>query len=142
MEDKWFAPSPECSSNAADDRTESLSLHSFWSLYIITGATSTVCFLLFLFDLLKKYWHHQEEDRSNATPSDKSVWNKTVTLARYLYHGEIVVPEGSPTFVQSPDVVEWSSSRWEYASPTSTAENLQASSPAEIEIVNIPGSGT
>ncbi|XP_034893800.1 glutamate receptor 2.7 isoform X2 [Populus alba] len=139
LEERWFAPSRECSSSATDnDITESLSLQNFWGIYIITGATSTICFLLFLFRLLKNYHHQQDEDRGNATPSDKSVWGKTVTLARYIYHGETVIPGGSPISAPSPDVYEWNSSRREFTSPGDTPENLQPSPPAEIEVVNIP----
>ncbi|KAJ6925961.1 hypothetical protein NC651_010414 [Populus alba x Populus x berolinensis] len=139
LEERWFAPSRECSSSATDnDITESLSLQNFWGIYIITGTTSTICFLLFLFRLLKNYHHQQDEDRGNATPSDKSVWGKTVTLARYIYHGETVIPGGSPISAPSPDVYEWNSSRREFTSPGDTPENLQPSPPAEIEVVNIP----
>ncbi|KAL3596485.1 hypothetical protein D5086_008122 [Populus alba] len=110
LEERWFAPSRECSSSATDnDITESLSLQNFW-----------------------------DEDRGNATPSDKSVWGKTVTLARYIYHGETVIPGGSPISAPSPDVYEWNSSRREFTSPGDTPENLQPSPPAEIEVVNIP----
>ncbi|KAL3596486.1 hypothetical protein D5086_008123 [Populus alba] len=82
LEDKWFAPSRECFSNATDnDITGSLSLQSFWV-----------------------------EDRGNATPSDKSVWEKTVALARYIYHGETVSPGESPISDPSPDIHESNSS--------------------------------
>ncbi|XP_011027731.1 PREDICTED: glutamate receptor 2.9-like isoform X2 [Populus euphratica] len=139
LEERWFAPSRECSSSATDnDITESLSLQHFRGIYIISGTTSTICFLLFLFRLLKNYHHQQDGDRGNATPSDKSVWEKTVTLARYIYHGETVIPGGSPISAPSPDVYEWNSSRREFTSPGDTPENLQPSPPAEIEVVNIP----
>ncbi|CAK7350472.1 unnamed protein product [Dovyalis caffra] len=121
LEDKWFSPSRECSSNATDNNTtESLNLQSFWGIYIITGTTSTVCFLLSLFRLLKNYHQKEEEDRGNATPSDKSVRGKTVTPARYIYHGETVIPGGSPISSPSPDIHERDSSRWELSSPEDT----------------------
>ncbi|KAJ6935634.1 hypothetical protein NC652_010602 [Populus alba x Populus x berolinensis] len=143
LEEKWFAPSRECLSNATDnDITGSLSLQSFWGIYAITGATSTICFLLFLFQLLKKYYKQEVEDRGNATPSDKSVWEKTVTLARYIYHGETVIPGESPISDPSPDIHEWNSSNLELSNPEDTPENLQPSPPAEIELVNFPDSDT
>jgi hypothetical protein len=143
LEEKWFAQSRQCFSNATDnDKTESLSLQSFWGIYIITGATSTICFLLFLFHLLKNYHKQEVEDRGNATPSDKSVWEKTVTLARYIYHGETVTPGESPIPNPSPDIHEWNSSNLELSNPEDTQENLLSSSPAEIEVVNIPDSDT
>ncbi|KAJ6925965.1 glutamate receptor 2.7-like [Populus alba x Populus x berolinensis] len=141
LEEKWFAPSRECFSNATDnDITGSLSLQSFWGIYAITGATSTICFLLFLFQLLKNYYKQEVEDRGNATPSDKSVWEKTVTLARYIYHGETVTPGESPISDPSPDIHEWKSSNLELSNPEDTPENLQPSPPAEIEVVSIPDS--
>ncbi|KAL3596487.1 hypothetical protein D5086_008124 [Populus alba] len=114
LEEKWFAPSRECLSNATDnDITGSLSLQNFWV-----------------------------EDRGNATPSDKSVWGKTVALARYIYHGETVTPGESPISDPSPDIHEWNSSNLELSNPEDTPENLQPSPPAEIEVVNIPDSDT
>ncbi|KAB5560661.1 hypothetical protein DKX38_005618 [Salix brachista] len=139
LEEKWFAPSQNCLSNATDnDRAESLSLENFWGIYIITGATSTLCFLLFLFQLLKNYHRQQDEDGGSATPNDKSVWEKTVTLARYIYHGETVIPGGSPISAPSPDVYERNSSRRESTSPEETPENPQSSAPIEMEAINIP----
>ncbi|EEF39826.1 glutamate receptor 2 plant, putative [Ricinus communis] len=71
LEDKWFTPSSQCASNANDNRNESLSLQNFWGLYLISGATSTICFLLFLIHLLKKYWHDQnvEQPKPVFSPS-------------------------------------------------------------------------
>ncbi|KAF9683637.1 hypothetical protein SADUNF_Sadunf04G0034600 [Salix dunnii] len=123
LEEKWLYPSRNCSSNATNnDIAESLSLQNFWGIYIITGTTSTLCFLLFLFQLLKNYHRQQDEDGGNATPSDKSVWGKTVTLARYIYHGETIIPGGSPISDPSPDVYEWNSSRREATSLEETPE--------------------
>jgi hypothetical protein len=92
--------------------------------------------------LLKNYHKQEVEDRGNATPSDKSVWEKTVTLARYIYHGETVTPGESPIPNPSPDIHEWNSSNLELSNPEDTQENLLSSSPAEIEVVNIPDSDT
>ncbi|XP_031252841.1 glutamate receptor 2.2-like [Pistacia vera] len=51
LEEKWFSPSPECSTNLANDETESLKLRSFSGLYLISGVTSTLCALLFCWNL-------------------------------------------------------------------------------------------
>ncbi|KAJ6402149.1 hypothetical protein OIU84_014270 [Salix udensis] len=139
LEEKLFAPSRNCLSNATDnDRAESLSLQNFWGIYIITGTTSTLCFLLFLFRLLKNYHRQQDEDGGSATPSDKSVWGKTVTLAWYIYHGETVIQGGSPISAPSPNVYELNSSRRESTSPEETPENPQSSAPIEMGAINIP----
>ncbi|KAJ6766996.1 IONOTROPIC GLUTAMATE RECEPTOR [Salix purpurea] len=136
LEVKWFHASRECPSNATNnDITGSLSLQSFWGIYTITGATSTICFLLFLVQLLKNYNKQEVRGRRNATPGDKSVWEKTITLARYIYHGEIDIPGESPISAHpSPDIHKLESSKWEISIPEDTQENLHSSSPAEIQL--------
>uniref|UniRef100_A0A2P2Q6R7 Ionotropic glutamate receptor C-terminal domain-containing protein n=1 Tax=Rhizophora mucronata TaxID=61149 RepID=A0A2P2Q6R7_RHIMU len=111
LEKKWFASSPECSSTAADSKIESLSLQSFRGLFVISGVTSTICFLVFLVHLLKKDENDQVEDRGNANLSLRGVWNKTAELASYLYHGQIVIRGRTPTSSPSPDKDEWLSPR-------------------------------
>ncbi|KAJ9136084.1 hypothetical protein P3X46_033196 [Hevea brasiliensis] len=103
LENKWFALSQDCSSSATDNETESLSLKSFWSLFVISGATSTICFLLFLIRLLNKYCDYEKANQGgNATPSEKnSVWRKAVAVARYIYHGETAITGNSPSFSPS-----------------------------------------
>ncbi|KAJ8761107.1 hypothetical protein K2173_000786 [Erythroxylum novogranatense] len=87
LEDRWFVVSPECSNTTTGEKLESLSLHSFWGLYVISGGTSTICFLLFMFGL--------------CTSNDDNVWKKTARLALYIYHGKRVVP-ANPALAQSP----------------------------------------
>ncbi|XVF25704.1 hypothetical protein REPUB_Repub13aG0236600 [Reevesia pubescens] len=110
LEEKWFAPSPECSANVIDDRTDSLSIRNFWGLYLISGATSTVCLLLFLTKLLKKYCRHQEDDASNLSPVDESVWIKAIRVAKYLYHGQVCIQGEALPAPQAPEIDESSSS--------------------------------
>ncbi|KAJ6367812.1 hypothetical protein OIU78_000389 [Salix suchowensis] len=135
LEVKWLSASRECPSNATNnDITGSLSLQSFWGIYTITGATSTICFLLFLVQLLKNYNKQEVKGRRNATPVDKSVWEKTFTLARYIHHGETDIPGESPISAPSPDIYNLESSKWELSIPEDTQENLHSSSPAEIQL--------
>ncbi|KAK6283885.1 hypothetical protein POUND7_002837 [Theobroma cacao] len=135
LEEKWFAPSLVCSADVTDDsRTDSLSLHSFWGLYLISGATSTFCFLLFLAHLLRKYGS-QEDHAGNLSLVDESVWIRAIRVARYLYHGEVCIQgEASPAPL-APDINEWNSRRWDYESPTDTnMENLEVTSQEKAEI--------
>ncbi|KAK6283886.1 hypothetical protein POUND7_002838 [Theobroma cacao] len=90
LEKYWFPPSAEC--NAANTKIESLSLHSFWGIYAISAATSTLCFLLFLLKLLKNFGHQQEAFRGNVSPGRNGTWNMTVGLAKYFYKGEVNLP--------------------------------------------------
>ncbi|KAK8992396.1 hypothetical protein V6N11_048479 [Hibiscus sabdariffa] len=138
LEEKWFAPSPECSANITNSRkTDSLSIHSFWGLFVISGATSTVCLLLFVAHLLKKYWHHQEENNvSDSSPVDDSVWIKAVRVAKYLYNGEVrVLPGEVSTAPRAMDIEEWGSSRriHDHSPVPINMENLEVRSQAEAQ---------
>ncbi|KAK8989445.1 hypothetical protein V6N11_063870 [Hibiscus sabdariffa] len=138
LEEKWFAPSPECSANLTDSRkTDSLSIHSFWGLFVISGATSTVCLLLFVAHLLKKYWHHHEENHvGDSSPVDDSVWIKAVRVAKYLYNGEVrVLPGEVSAAPRALDIEEWGSSKRVHdQSPVPiNMENLEVRSHAEAQ---------
>jgi ionotropic glutamate receptor len=137
LEDKWLStPSNECSVNiVTSNSTEHLSLQSFWGLYLISGAVSTICFLLSLIRLLKNYQHQQEADKGNATPSKTSAWNKALRLARFLYNGEINIPGIARTLAPTMVRGEWSSSRsWVFVSTTDTPDNIHASASAELKL--------
>ncbi|KAK1557192.1 hypothetical protein Q3G72_019844 [Acer saccharum] len=141
LEERWFAPSPECSANAANDKTESLTLSSFWGLYLISGATSTICFILFLVCLLRNYRHdRQDTSQSNIAPSMRSIWREVVRLVKYICNREGMQNPGRVLTLAGPqDVNEWSSSRWEYTSPSDITDDLQESSEADVEMLYIPG---
>lgn len=80
LEDTWLTPIRECPNNATSDGPESLSVKNFTGLYVISGATSTICLLLSVAIWLKKFQQHQ----GNA-----SVWNRTIRTARFLCNREI-----------------------------------------------------
>ncbi|KAK1556991.1 hypothetical protein Q3G72_015757 [Acer saccharum] len=141
LEERWFAPSPECSANAANlvpspeclanaanDKTESLTLSSFWGLYLISGATSTICFILFIVRLLRNYRHgRQDTSQSNIAASMRSIWSEVVRLVKYICNREGMQNPGRVlTFAGPQDVNERSSSRWE-------------SSEADVEMLYLPG---
>ncbi|KAL6312410.1 hypothetical protein AAG906_029021 [Vitis piasezkii] len=84
LEDKWFPRSAECSATTNDE----LSLRNFWALYLLCGATSTLCFLLFFLRLLIDFKRHQ------ASRSDANQVMKTIK------------------FVSHPTGDEWISTRW------------------------------
>ncbi|PPR82741.1 hypothetical protein GOBAR_AA37971 [Gossypium barbadense] len=86
LEKEWFSPSLECSADVTDSSTtDSLSIRSFWGLYLISGATSTLCFLFFSMRLLKKYYRHRVDN------VDESVWIKAIQVAKYFYLGDVVL---------------------------------------------------
>jgi ionotropic glutamate receptor len=84
LEDAWLTPLDECSTNITSNTTQSLSLQSFWVLYLISFATSTICFLLSLICSPINRRKHQHAYEGNVTPDDESVWKKAVTLVRYF----------------------------------------------------------
>ncbi|CAN1166135.1 Glutamate receptor 2.7 [Linum perenne] len=108
LEEQWFATPRECLDIESDHATGSLSLQNFWGLYVITGATSTLCLMVFLVKLLKKCKFSQEEG---------TIWEKTIELAKYIYNGKDYEERGSLS--TAPGVEEWSSSRssWVCESP-------------------------
>ncbi|KAK1556246.1 hypothetical protein Q3G72_001351 [Acer saccharum] len=141
LEEKWFAPSPECLANATNNKTESLTFSSFWGLYLISSTTSTICFILFLVRLLRNYRHDREDtSQNNIAPSMRSIWSEVVRLVKYICNREGMQNPGRVlTFAGPRDVKEWSSSRWEYTSPSDITDDLQESSEADVEMQYIPG---
>ncbi|XVF87383.1 hypothetical protein PTKIN_Ptkin18bG0115700 [Pterospermum kingtungense] len=144
LEKKLFSPSTEC--NAANTRIQSLSLHSFWGIYAISGVTSTLCFLLFLHRLQKNFRHQQEESKGNVTSTTRrnGTWNKAVELAKYYYKGEVDIPvsfrsanlsaisfRSTSTSSLGQNLDRRGSSEWEYVTRSDFKDDPQASSPAD-----------
>ncbi|TYG48671.1 hypothetical protein ES288_D10G034000v1 [Gossypium darwinii] len=138
LEQKWFAPSPECSANVTEEsKTNSLSINSFLGLFLISGATSTVCLLLFLAYSLKRYWHHElENNAGNLSLVDEGVLIKAMRVAKYIYNGKVCVQGEVSAAPRVPDIYEWSSPTWYYDRSSShiSMENLEVKSQAETEI--------
>ncbi|MBA0788566.1 hypothetical protein Gotri_026746 [Gossypium trilobum] len=133
LEKEWFSPSLECSADVTDSSTtDSLGIRSFWCLYLISGATSTLCFLFFSMHLLKKYYRH----RVDNVDESQSVWIKAIRVAKYFYLGDVVLVqrEASVAPDPEPDINEWRSpSTLDFGH--TNMENLDGtSSPAETEI--------
>jgi hypothetical protein len=136
LEDQWLTPLAECRTNTTSSTTQSLSLQSFWVLYQISFATSTICFLLSLLCSPINRRKHQHAYEGNVTPDDESVWKKAVTLVRYF---RIKSTGTAPLLAFTSDInpdtqdnVNECSSRWEFISISDT---LEPSSPAaEVEI--------
>ncbi|KAK0580104.1 hypothetical protein LWI29_036408 [Acer saccharum] len=141
LEEKWFPPSPECSANATNNKTESLTFSNFWGLYLISSTTSTICFILFLVRLLRNYRHdRQDTSQSNIAPSMRSIWSEVFRLVKYICNTEGMQNPGRVlTFAGPRDVKEWSSSSREYTSPSDITGDLQESSEADVEMQYIPG---
>ncbi|KAG8494508.1 hypothetical protein CXB51_012219 [Gossypium anomalum] len=133
LEKEWFSPSLECSADVTDSSTtDSLSIRSFWGLYLISGATSTLCFLILSMRLLKKYYRHRVDNIDES----QSVWIKAIRVAKYFYLGDVVLVQREASVAPDlePDINEWSSPST-LDSGYTNMDNLDGtSSPAETEI--------
>ncbi|KAL5575317.1 hypothetical protein UlMin_017016 [Ulmus minor] len=136
LEKKWLTPSDECSTMTNTNETQSLSLKSFWGIYLISGATSTIGFLLSLFRLQRSY-RRQQANGGNQTPSDKiGIGEKAVGLARYFYNGDVNYSPGraATSTTSMPHFDDLGSTRWEFVDIANAPEHLEASPRVEIEI--------
>ncbi|KAA8515177.1 hypothetical protein F0562_018356 [Nyssa sinensis] len=109
FEEELFASSSdsECSNSQTSRNNDSLSLESFWGLYLLSGATSTICFLPFIIHLIKDYRRHRVAQDGDIGPSDGSVWNQTRRFAQYYYETEPRTPRRAPTsYHPSPHDIE------------------------------------
>ncbi|KAG5516992.1 hypothetical protein RHGRI_037663 [Rhododendron griersonianum] len=104
LEDKWLTPNKVCvksyqnmTESTTEENVDSLSLRSFWGLFLFSVGTSSVCFLLFLGHLLRNYCRHHSSQVADVNASNESVSVKTVRVARYLMNAEIRSPWRSPS---------------------------------------------
>ncbi|CAM8928469.1 unnamed protein product [Rhodiola kirilowii] len=137
LEDEWFAPTKECSSDSKA-QTDSLGLQSFWGLYVISCATSTLCLIVFLLRFVQKYQRHdRQEQQGNSTPGNDSVWDKTVKMARYFHKGEIIKMTTPGTNFDPPQETDdevWSTSSWIHVgSPNETPLHMGTPPIADVE---------
>ncbi|KAL2341810.1 hypothetical protein Fmac_009750 [Flemingia macrophylla] len=94
LEDHWLTPSTECSNSNSSStiaETESLTLNTFWGLYIICAVISTLCFLraFLIYYLHNRKQCHQEQEvelQGNATVDNGSVWEKAIRIGTEFYN--------------------------------------------------------
>lgn len=133
LQKEWLTPEEECSKNSTSN--QSLSLNSFAGLYVISGVTSTFCFLLSLAIWLRRF-QLQETNGGNASPSNENIWNKTVGIVKFFKLRGLEIPSRAPTFASY--VGDWTTPRWGKYSPTSnTPEQPPVFRPEEIECVPV-----
>ncbi|KAK9064274.1 hypothetical protein SSX86_015654 [Deinandra increscens subsp. villosa] len=134
IEKKWLNTPENCSSSNPGLETDRLSLASFWGIFVISGLTSTLSLLIFLYRLL----HNQIEQRiisfNSSSWNDESRWRRAVRIIQIvlsLNHNRVQPREGvEPTN-------EWAQRnppRWEQVSPTEVPEHLEIGRPTKLEI--------
>ncbi|GMY37617.1 glutamate receptor 2.7 [Fagus crenata] len=119
LEDEWLTPSKD------------LGLQSYWVLYLISFATSTICLLLSIFRSIICPQQHQGPVEGNATRDEESTLKEVVKLLRDFYIKNpgtaATQAETSNTNEEKSDVNENSSRRRETKSTFNTLEYLESS---------------
>lgn len=132
LEEIWLTPPNECSNGSTSPETESLTLHNFWGLYIISAAISTICFVRAL--LTKwlhddhNHYHHEEKAQlqGNITANDdNSVWKKAIIISTGFYNTMNNKTLGRAATFSGTH--RQNSSRWESISTSDDVANLQRS---------------
>ncbi|KAJ7968663.1 Glutamate receptor [Quillaja saponaria] len=127
LEEEWLSPSHECATSGS---AGSLSIQSFWLLFVISGATSTICFLLSMIRSLRNHHQYQETDND-------SVREKEGRLEKYIYNGENMNPGTAPSLTHVPEVNE-DSLRQENVRQIDDLGQNQNSPHIELEILSSP----
>lgn len=133
MEEHWFALSKNCDNVDPTGETESLTLGSFWGLYLVSGATSTLCLLFYVYHLFRKSRQLTGAFRDNILhPStDQSLWTKTAGIIRYNKNDKPIVTLRRVTSARAAGlgVDERADSRkWHLVSPSDAAQIYDGSS--------------
>lgn len=84
LEKKWFPSSTNCS---ASTKTDSLTIESFWGIYLISGVTSTTCLLIFIAKLLVfrgKKDSNEINQETGDIPAEQGHWRKARELLRFV----------------------------------------------------------
>ncbi|CAI9292777.1 unnamed protein product [Lactuca saligna] len=136
MENQWLDTSQNCSSSDSGVESERLSLDNFWGIFVISGATSTLSLLLFLYRLL----HNKIEQRiisyhgSRWNNNNESRFRRAIRLV-------MIMLSLNPSRVQPRENLESSQEwnhqnppQWELVSPTEVPEHLEIGRPTQLEI--------
>ncbi|XP_055805951.1 glutamate receptor 2.9-like [Solanum dulcamara] len=131
LEEHWFALSKNCD-NVRVDETESLTLGSFWGLYLVSGATSTVCLLFYVYHLFRKSRHLSGAFHDNIVhPStDQSLRTNTAGIIRYNQNDKPTVSLRRVTSGRAAGlgVERGLSPKWHLVSPSDAAQIFDGSS--------------
>ncbi|KAK9154549.1 hypothetical protein Sjap_002029 [Stephania japonica] len=94
LDHQWFG-NPTFEVSYIDTATDNqiLDVDRFWGLFLITGATSTIVFLLYLIHLVGRYRRVESRD-GNVSSRGESFWNRTRRLAVYYNKGSFNIRRG------------------------------------------------
>ncbi|KAI3823963.1 hypothetical protein L1987_05412 [Smallanthus sonchifolius] len=134
FKNEWLDTSQSCSSSNPGLEAERLSLTNFWGIFLISGLTSTLSLLIFVYRLL----HNQIKKRivsfKNSRWNNESRWRKAVGVVKIvlsLNHNQVQPRES----LESAN--EWdqrNSPGWERVSPTELPGHLEIGRPTQLDI--------
>ncbi|KAI9096401.1 hypothetical protein K1719_026120 [Acacia pycnantha] len=127
LEAQWLYHSNECTNNSSSNDTQSLKLESFWALFVISGVTSTICFLFSIiqsqgFCQLTQYMTQEGNGLTSGIRTlelAKRIYSKKLTQETHLYR---------PNIGTQQDVTDCSS-RWDDVSTTDSPMHQQDTAP-------------
>ncbi|XP_059291072.1 glutamate receptor 2.9-like [Lycium ferocissimum] len=133
LEEHWFALSRNCDNVDPADETESLTLGSFWGLYLVSGATSTVCLLFYVYSLFRKSPQLSGTYHDNIVhPStDQSFRTKTAGIIQYNQNDKPSVSLRRVTSARAAGLgvdARGHSRKWHLVSPSDAAQIFDGSS--------------
>ena len=121
LEEKWFILTTNCS---ASRNTGSLTIESFWGIYLLSGATSTLCFLIFIAKLLVLRRIKNQNQSNQVTrdiPSEEGNLRKSIAIVSYIHKtSNRISPVRATSFYQREDM---ESSKWKVMSPSQALEH-------------------
>ncbi|CAA2982026.1 glutamate receptor 2.7-like isoform X2 [Olea europaea var. sylvestris] len=132
LKEKWFGPPDSCSNSDVDSETERLSLRSFWGLYLVSAAISTLCFLIFALRLLKTKYKVCEKQAYDPAQIVEGVPNTMVSLGQHFHGGRPKSLRRRNTFNLSQDA-----GTIELGSPPDASQIFQASFLQKLELSEI-----
>ncbi|XP_073111995.1 glutamate receptor 2.8-like [Elaeis guineensis] len=78
IEKKWFGDQNACLNQGSTISSNSLTFHSFWGLFLITGVASTCALTIFLAMFFNKNWHEMRN-----IDHDKSISRRLISCLKY-----------------------------------------------------------
>lgn len=127
IEKEFVDTSKNCSNSNPGLESERLSLANFWGIFLISGLTSTLSLLIFLYRLL----HNRIEQRiisfNGSRWNNESRWRKAyriIQIVLSLNHNQVQPRESSES------TNEWN----QLVSPSEVPEHLEIGRPTQLEI--------
>ncbi|KAL5729974.1 hypothetical protein ACHQM5_002860 [Ranunculus cassubicifolius] len=130
LERLWFDPSPECSKLENELKNQSLGLSNFWTLFLVTGVTSTVMLVAYIVQLCIRFRRHFVLPIGTSAPGNNSFWNGIKRLGTYFNNNRLH-PE--PVSADEKDVEMLLASTGEYLTVSNSSRHLQSTPMTEKE---------